>query len=82
MRNEDRHGRDVLSRRKAETKQTVRELEQFYEAHDGKVIARLQRLFTEPLEIRRERNTGAIIQWLNTWKPIVEKSYTTALATG
>ena len=82
LRNEDRHGRDMESRRQADTRQTIRELEQFYAAHDGKVIARLQWLFTETLEVRREQNIGIIIQWLNTWKPIVEKSYNTALTTG
>ena len=80
--NEDRHGRDLESRRQAETRQTIRELEQFYAVHDGKVTARLQWLFGEPLEERRERNIGIIIQWLCTWKPIVEKSYNTALTTG
>ena len=70
------------SRQQAETRQTVRELEQFYSAHNGKVTARLQWLFAEPLEHRWEQNIGAIIQWLNTWKPIVEKSYNTALTTG
>ena len=82
LRNEDRHGRDMESRRLAETNQTIRELEQFYTAHDGKVTARLQWLFTEPIEIRREHNISVIIQWLNTWKPIVETSYNTALTTG
>ena len=82
LHNEDLHGRDMESRRKAETRQTIHELEQFYAAHNGKVTARLQWLFREPLEIRREQNIGITIQWLNTWKPIVEKSYTTALTTG
>ena len=82
LRNEDRHGQDKESRRKAETRQTIRELEQFYAAHNGVVTSRLQWIFKEPLEERRERNVGIIIQWLNTWKPIVEKSYNTALTTG
>ena len=82
IRNDDRHGRDMESKRRAEIRQTIRELEQFYADHDGKVINRLQWLFVEPLEDRRERNIGVIIQWLNTWKPIVENSYNTALTTG
>ena len=56
LRNEDRHGQDMESRRRAETSQTIREVKQFYAAHDGKVTARLQWLFAEPLEERRERN--------------------------
>ena len=82
LRNEDRHGRDMESRRHAETKQTIRELELFYATHDGKVTERLQWLFTTALEVRREQNIGVTIQWLNTWKPIVERSYDTALTTG
>ena len=82
LRNEDRHGRDIESRRQAETRQTVQELEQFYASHDGKVTTRLQWLFRKPMEDRQEQNIGVLIQWLNTWKPIVEKSYTTALTTG
>ena len=80
--NEDRHGRAMTSRRQAETRQTLRELEQFYATHDGHVIERLQWLFAVPLETRREQNIGITIQWLHTWKPIVEKSYNTALTTG
>ena len=82
LRNEDRHGRDIESRRQAETRQTIRELELFYAAHKDTVTAQLKWLFEEPLQDRRERNIGIIIQWLNTWKPIVEKSYNTALTTG
>ena len=82
LRNEDRHGRDVESQRHAETRQTIRELDQFYAAHNGIVTMRLQWLFEVPLEERREQNIGIIIQWLNTWKPIVDKSYNTALTTG
>ena len=48
----DRHGRDTESRKRAKTQQTIQELEQFYAAHDGKVTARLQWLFAEPLEER------------------------------
>ena len=70
------------SRRHADTRQTIRELEQFYAAHVGKVIARLQWLFAEALEVQQEQTLGILIQWLNTWKPIVEKSYSTALTTG
>ena len=34
LRNEDRHGRDMESKQLAETIQTIRELEEFYTAHD------------------------------------------------
>ena len=73
---------DTASQRQAETQQTLGELEQFYAAHDGHVTERLQCLFMVPLQDRREQNIGVTIQWLNTWTPIVEKSYNTALTTG
>ena len=82
LRNDDKHGRDLESRQHAEARQTIRELEQFYMEHDGKVTDRLQWLFDNALEVRREQNIGTTIQWLNTWKPIVERSYNTALTTG
>ena len=82
LRNKDRHGRDVEPRRQAETRQTIQELDQFYNTHDRKVTARLQWIFSKPMEERREQNIGIIIQWLNTWKSIVKNSYNTALTTG
>ena len=45
LRNEDRHVRDVELQRQAETRQTIRELEQFYAAHGGVAPARLQWIF-------------------------------------
>ena len=42
-----RHGVKTTS---GDTRQTIKELEQFYAAHDGKVVERLQWLFSEPLE--------------------------------
>ena len=56
LRNEDRHGRDIESKRQAETRQTIRELEQFYTVHKGQVTERLEWLFEVPLEDRREQN--------------------------
>ena len=82
LRNEDRHGRDHITRLQAEERQVIRELDQFYAANDGKVVQRLQWLFDKPLATRRELRTGIIRMWLNTWKPIVDESYSTELTTG
>jgi hypothetical protein len=58
------------------------ELQQFYANHDGTVHQRLQWLFEESITHKLEWRTGSIVMWLNTWKPIVEESYKTALETG
>jgi hypothetical protein len=82
LRNEDRHGRDVTTRAQAEEAQVYRELQQFYEAHDGNVPERLQWIFDTPISTRMEGKVGITRLWLNTWKPVMEQSYTTALETG
>jgi len=82
LRNEDRHGRDYNTRRQAEERQAIRELQQFYETNDGRVVPRLQWLFDIPLEERSEWTVGNIRIWLNAWKPVIDKSYTTDLETG
>jgi hypothetical protein len=82
IRNEDRHGRDQPTKTQAENRQAMRELQQFYANHDGRVHDRLQWLFEESITHKLEWRTGSIIMWLNTWKPIVEESYKTALETG
>jgi len=80
LRNEDRHGRDKATRMQAEERQAVRELEQFFEANDGIVVPRLQWLFDNyPINECRGWRTGKIRIWLNTWKPVVDESYNTAL---
>ena len=50
---DDKHGQDMESRQHAKARQTIRELEQFYMAHDGKVTNQLQWLFDDALEVRR-----------------------------
>ena len=82
LRNEDRHGHDVNTRAQAEEAQVYRELQQFYEAHDGNVPERLQWIFDTPISTRMEGKVGITRLWLNTWKPVMEQSYTTALETG
>ena len=82
LRNGDRHGRDASTRATAENRQILSELIQFYENHKDTAPQRLQWLFDIPLMTRMQLQTAVIWQWLDTWKPIIEKSYTTALETG
>jgi hypothetical protein len=42
----------------------------------------LQWLFAIPLQERLQQRYSALRQWIDGWKPIIEKSYTTALETG
>jgi hypothetical protein len=81
-RNGDRHGRDLASQREAEAFQAIRELNLLYDTHQLSVIPRLQWLFEIPLLTRMQWQPAAIRQWLNTWKPVIEESYTTQLQTG
>ena len=82
MRNEDRHGRDDDTRRQARDNQTIHEATLFYNEHATRVNPTLQWLFEIPLTTRTQGNISNLRIWLRTWKPVVEKSYTTALETG
>ena len=77
----DRHGRDIASKTQAEERQALRELEQLYEDHQHKVSQTLQWLFEIPIATRQPWRTSALRQWINTWKPVIEESYNTALET-
>ena len=82
LRNEDLHGRDYNTRTQAETRQGIRELTQLYQAHQEIAPPHLQWLFNIPLMTRMQYNISTIRQWINRWKPILERSYRTALETG
>ena len=82
MRNEDRHGRDDDTRRQAQENQTISEATKFYEENATRVNPTLQWLFEIPLATRIQGNISTLRIWLRTWKPVVEKSYTTSLETG
>jgi hypothetical protein len=82
-RNEDRHGRDRQTRLQAEDRQYLRELELFYEKHNGHVPRRLQYLFDVPLLERLDkRGIRDVRIWMNIWQSVVEGSYKTSLETG
>ncbi|CAB9499667.1 expressed unknown protein [Seminavis robusta] len=83
MRNQDRHGHDMRTKSQAKKAQAIRQLTQFYEAYQQEVPEHLEWLFQIPLESRMQLNTPVIIQFLNTWEPVLQEShYTTALETG
>jgi hypothetical protein len=82
IRNEDRYGRDQPTKIQAESRQAICELQQFYANHDGRVHHILQWFFEASITNKLEWHTGSIVMWLNTWKPIIEESYKTALETG
>ena len=82
LRNGDRHGRDLASQTQAAERQTIQELTQLYEDHQNQVGQTLQWLFDIPLVTRKGWRMSAIRQWMNTWKPVIEESYQTALETG
>jgi hypothetical protein len=82
MRNEDRHGRDDDTRRQAQENQTIRETTKFYEENATRVNPTLQWLFETPLTAKIKGHISTLKIWLHTWKPVVEKSYTTSLKTG
>ena len=82
LRNSDRHGHDLVTQTQAESRQTLRELTLLYETYQNQVGQTQQWLFAVPLQTRMQMRTNALRQWLNTWKPVLEKSYATALETG
>ena len=82
LRNEDLHGRDLNTRTQAETRQGIRELTHLYQAHHDIAPLHLQWLFDIPLITRMQYNISTIRQWINRWKPILERSYQTELETG
>ena len=82
LRNEDRHGRDEATEKQARDSQTIREATMFYQNHEDQVGQNLQWLFRTPLQDRIQGNINNLRIFIDTWLPVVEKSYTTALSTG
>jgi hypothetical protein len=82
LRNEDRHGRDLVTQSQAHARQAIYELTQLYDDYQHTVPDRLGWLFSTSLQTRMQWPTNALRLWINTWKPILQESYTTALETG
>ena len=82
LRNQDRHGRDRLSREQAEQRQAIYELTQVYDQYRDNIPPHLQWILEPPLETRLHWKTSMMRAWINSFKPILEEGYTDALATG
>jgi len=82
MRNGDRHGRDLQTKHQATARQTIRELHLFHNKYSSMVDDTHQWLFCEPVTTKEQWPTGVLRQWLNTWEPVLRKSYSTSLETG
>jgi hypothetical protein len=81
MRNQDRHGKDRAAQTQASTAQALRDLQLFYETHQHDTPPKHKWLFDTPITDRMHWRTNDIQQWLNTWAPVLQESYTTALET-
>jgi hypothetical protein len=79
MRNEDCHGRNKATRKEAERKETIRELEQMYE-HNANVTEAW--ITQRPLQEQKEKSTYAIRATLSNYSPVLEGSHQTQLETG
>ena len=83
MRNKDRHGHDMKSKAQAKKAQAIRQLTQFYDEYQQEAPEHLAWIFQVPLASRMQLHTTVIIQFLNTWEPVLKEShYSTALETG
>jgi hypothetical protein len=80
LRNEDRHGKDRITRKEAERKQVIRELEQnlMYEQVNTTEAWILQR----PLDEQKTKSTYTIRAIISNYTPVLEGSHQTQLETG
>ncbi len=81
LRNEDRHGRDLQSQKQAEHRQAIREMTQLYQLKPF-LPQDIQWIVGPELQTRLHWSTSVMRAWINSYKPILEKGYTDALATG
>ena len=70
-RNQDKHGRDLVSKHQATARQVDRELQIFYDEYEDQAPQHLRWIFDTPIEVRRQWPTTAMQQWLSTWGPIL-----------
>ena len=82
LRNGDRHGRDYRSKAQAERRLAIHALKILYDQYDGHVMPEHQWLFDAPFHVTQQWSTSHIIQFLNTFEPILKESYATRLETG
>jgi hypothetical protein len=84
MRNEDKHGRDAVTRREAERQQAIRELEQMYEGNEN---TQETWIIQRPMEALKGKSTYTIRAAISNYRPVLqepplEESHQTQLETG
>jgi hypothetical protein len=84
MRNEDKHGKDVATRREAERQQAIRELEQMYEGNEN---TQETWIIQRPIEALKGKSTYTIRAAISNYRPVLqeptlEESHQTQLETG
>ena len=72
LRNQDRHGRDKLTRAQALTLQAHRELHLMYEKYQPIAPQHLQWLFDIDITMRQQWPTHKLWQWIHTWLPALD----------
>jgi hypothetical protein len=80
-RNDDRHGRDKESQAEAAKAQAIREVKLLYDMKDS-VLPQHRGILQQPLEQKLQWNKSYLRAWINTFKPLLEKGYNTAMETG
>ena len=80
-RNGDRHGRDYRSKRDAEKRQAIREVELLYEMKDL-VQEQHNWIFSAPLTEMKQKKGYVLRAWVDSYGPILKESHQTRLETG
>ena len=80
-RNGDRHGRDYRSKRDAEKRQAIREVELLYEMKDL-VQEQHNWIFSVPLTDMKQKKGYVLRAWVDNYGPILKESHQTRLETG
>lgn len=74
QRNDDRHGKDLEARIKAQTDQIRREVEQLYERAAEVPEKVINSVFKCDLDTQLRKSHSELIAWLANWIPVVEAS--------
>jgi len=74
-RNEDRHGKDAISREERLTERAIAQTEALYRLRN-EVLPCHRELFYNDLEEHREKETSStgLFQWVSTWGSVIRNS--------
>jgi hypothetical protein len=72
-RNKDRHGADSSEKSLKLREQALREIDSLYSSKN-KVLQRDQNIFSEDINVLKQKHTSYLRQWINTNQPIILKS--------